>query len=350
MQNSLVRHGTFLVLVIGVSLSFIGLIQGFLLACFWAAVLAIIFRNTFRRLRIKFRGKDNLAAVLTTIFILLVVILPLFFVTIALVNQSTRLYQNIQSGQLNAVALIDYVEQQAPVVDEYLRKFGYSINQLRGTLSNVALNVTQFVGNRAIIATQSVLNFLVQFTLMLYLLFFFLRDGQQITRAIIDVLPLGNRRELALLRRFAKVSRATLKGTLIVAIVQGTIGGLLFALVGIQGAVFWGVVMTFLALLPIGGSGIVWLPAAIVMFVQGHITKGIIIIIVGALIIGLIDNLLRPLLVGRDTQMPDYLILLSTLGGIAWFGLTGFILGPVIAALFLACWEMVGEEYGGREK
>lgn len=350
MQNSVVRHGTFLALVIGVTLTFLGLIQGFLLACFWAAVLAIIFRNTFRRLRIKFKGKDNLAAVMTTVFILLVVILPLFFITVALVDQSSKLYQNIQSGQINAAELIDYVEEQAPVLDEYLQKFGYSVEKLRESLSDIALNVTQFVGNRAIVATQSVLNFLVQFTLMLYLLFFFLRDGKEIMQAIVNVLPLGNRREWALFRRFAKVARATLKGTMIVAIVQGTIGGLLFALVGIQGAVFWGVVMTLLALLPVGGSGVVWLPAAIIMFIQGHVGKGVIIIVVGSLIIGLVDNLLRPLLVGRDTQMPDYLILLSTLGGIAWFGLTGFILGPVIAALFLACWEMVGQEYGGRDK
>jgi predicted PurR-regulated permease PerM len=120
--------------------------------------------------------------------------------------------------------------------------------------------------------------------------------------------------------------------------------------VGIDGALFWGILMTFFAFLPVGGSALVWGPAAIILLIQGQIWKGVVVILVGSLLIGLIDNLLRPILVGRDTRMPDYLVLLATLGGIAWFGLSGFVLGPVIAALFLTCWEMAGHEYGGQAK
>ncbi|MEM9261899.1 MAG: AI-2E family transporter, partial [Bacteroidota bacterium] len=146
----------------------------------------------------------------------------------------------------------------------------------------------------------------------------------------------------------AQVSKATLKGTVVVAIVQGSIGGVLFAVLGLPAALLWGVAMTLLALLPVGGSAIVWFPTAIILFAQGYPTKAIIIIIVGSLIIGLVDNLLRPLLVGRDTEMPDYLVLISTLGGITYFGLSGFVIGPTIAALFITVWEMMGRDYGGK--
>lgn len=350
MQKNIIRQGTFLLLVVLVTMTFFGLIQSFLLTSFWAALLALVFRNTFRRLRIRLRGRDNLAASLTTLFILFVVVIPLFFVTVALVNQSTELYIRIQSGEVDANIIIDWIESRVPIADEFLKQFGYSFEQLKIALSEAALSVTQAAAGQAINFTQNAINWMVQFFLMLYLLFFFLRDGQQIMKAIMDVLPMGNRREKILFQRFAKVSRATLKGTLIVAIVQGSIGGVLFALVGIEGAVFWGAVMTLLSLLPVGGSGLVWIPAAIIMFVQGSYIKGIIIVVTGVLIIGLIDNFLRPMLVGRDTEMPDYLILLATLGGIAWFGLSGFVLGPVVAALFITCWDMMGKEYGGKDR
>jgi len=192
---------------------------------------------------------------------------------------------------------------------------------------------------------QNFLGITVQFFLMLYLLWFFLRDGYKIKEMAIRALPLGDREERMLFSRFATVSRATLKGTLIVAIIQGTLGGLLFWAVGISSPLFWGVMMTLLSLLPIGGAALVWLPAAIVFAIQGDYVRAAALVAFGGLAIGLVDNLLRPLLVGRDTQMPDYLVLVTTLGGIASFGLAGFIIGPVVAALFLSVWELMMIEF-----
>jgi predicted PurR-regulated permease PerM len=180
---------------------------------------------------------------------------------------------------------------------------------------------------------------------MLYLLFFFLRDGPGILEALIRALPLGDTRERHLLDRFAGVSRATIKGTLVVGIVQGTIGGIAFAMLGISAAVLWGTVMALLSILPAVGTALVWLPAAIVLMATGQIFGGIALIFVGVFVIGLTDNLLRPILVGRDTQLPDYVILLSTLGGLAGFGLAGIIIGPTIAALFLSVWHMAEDEF-----
>ena len=209
---------------------------------------------------------------------------------------------------------------------------------------------TGLVADRVFNYTQNALSFTAQFFLMLYVLFFFLRDGRKMLNAAINVVPLGNKWERTLIERFASVARATLKGTLIVAVVQGSIGGLMFAILGIEGALFWGVMMTILSLLPVGGSAIVWAPAAAILAWQGLWGKAIALVIVGTLGIGLIDNILSPILVGRDTEMPDFLVQLATLGGIAWFGLSGFVLGPVIAALFLTFWQTAGKEYGGADE
>lgn len=349
MQHQSIRRATFLILVLLITTAFVRLISDFLMACFWAVVLAVIFRNIYRRIRIRLRGRDNLAAFLSTIIILLVVMLPIFFVGQALIRESVNFYERIQSGEVEISKLVEIIEKQLPSVQAFLGRFGLTPDQLQERLSAAALAITQGIASRALSYTQNAINFAIQFTLMLYLLFFFFRDGELLIRTLIDVLPLGNRQERIFFNRFAAVTRATLKGVLIVAVIQGTIGGLMFWAVGIDGAIFWGVIMTLLSILPVGGSGIVWIPTAIILFIQGEIVRGIVVVIVGALIIGLVDNLLRPILVGRDTKMPDYLVLLSTLGGLTWFGLSGFVLGPVIASLLLACWEIVGREYGGRD-
>jgi predicted PurR-regulated permease PerM len=180
---------------------------------------------------------------------------------------------------------------------------------------------------------------------MLYLLYFFMRDGTKLLDGLVHALPFGDERERHLLERFAAVSRATIKGSLVVGIAQGAIGGILFAVLGIGAPVLWGVVMALLSIVPAVGPALVWLPAAVILIINGSLIKGIVLIGVGALIIGLVDNLLRPLLVGRDTKMPDYLILLSTLGGLTAFGIAGVVIGPIIAAFFLSVWEMAEAEY-----
>ena len=147
---------------------------------------------------------------------------------------------------------------------------------------------------------------------------------------------------MLLLNKFTGVIRATVKGNLVVAIVQGALGGLIFWFLGIEAALLWGAIMSVLSLLP-AGSGVIWVPVAIYFLATGAILKGIILLAFGVLVIGLIDNFLRPILVGKDTQMPDYLVLVSTLGGMALFGLNGFVIGPVIAALFITAWGLYSD-------
>lgn len=345
-----IRPAAFLLMLFGITAAFFGMIRPFLMAIFWAALLALVFQRPYRLLRLRLRGRSNLAASLSTLLIVLIVVLPVSLIVLALVNQSVEVYQKIQSGEWDLAKVVDFIQRELPHLEELLEDAGFPPERLRESLSSFAVTATGAIADRLLLYTQNAIAFTAQFFLMLYVLFFFLRDGRKMMRDIINVLPFGNAWERMLINRFSSVARATLKGTLIVAVVQGTIGGLMFALLGIDGALFWGVVMTLLSLLPVGGSGLVWAPTAVILAVQGLWGKAIALLIVGALGIGLIDNLLRPILVGRDTKMPDYLVLLATLGGLGWFGLSGFVLGPVIAALFLTFWQTAGKEYGGAEE
>ena len=185
---------------------------------------------------------------------------------------------------------------------------------------------------------------------MLYLLFFLLRDEDALSKRIRDAIPLRAELRRDLLLKFTTVIRATVKGDMLVALLQGTLGGLIFWFLGIGAPLLWGVVMAFFSLLPAIGAGLIWIPVAVYLLATGAIWQGVVLIAFGALVVGLVDNFLRPILVGKDTKMPDYVVLISTLGGIATFGLNGFVIGPVIAAMFIAAWDIFSASRQSAEK
>jgi len=335
----------FLALVLFITALFVWMIRAFLQPLFWAAVLTVLFHRVHLRTLKVCRGRRNPAALLSTLTVVLLVVLPFALVLAALARQGLRLYQAIATGEINVDGPIDVIERSLPTVAEFLTRYGIDMTQLRVSVQEVAAAATQFIAERALAAGQNALWVSLLFGLMLYLLFFFFRDGERIVDGVARVIPLGEDRRLRLLQKFAQVARATVKGSMIVAVAQGGLGALLFWIVGIETAVFWGVVMAVLSLLPAVGSGLVWLPAAIILVAGGQIWQGVVVLLGGVFVIGLVDNVLRPMVVGHDTKMPDYLILIATLGGIAVFGLAGFIAGPTIAALFLVMWELFAEEY-----
>ena len=171
-------------------------------------------------------------------------------------------------------------------------------------------------------------------------MFFLLRDEAALSRRIREVIPLRAERQRALLLKFTTVIRATVKGDMLVALLQGALGGLIFWVLGIGAPVLWAVVMAFFSLLPGIGAALIWAPVAVYLLATGSVWQGMVLMAFGALFIGLIDNFLRPFLIGKDTKMPNYVVLISTLGGIATFGLNGFVIGPVIAAIFIAAWDI----------
>ncbi len=342
------QNASFIVLLAVVSLTFFGLLEDFFQPIFWAATLAVIFHPVFTRVMLMFRQHRSVAAFVTLLIICLTVLLPAWFVASAVVNEAALLYARIQSGEIDPSKALEWLQTTLPPVNAFLDRIGLSPDQLSENLSSAAITASQFIGSVAFKAGQNAVRFSVMFLLMLYVLFFFLRDGDDLLEGIIRALPLGDVRERALFAKFAEVSRATMKGTLVIGLIQGTLGGLIFLILGIEGAVFWGTLMVILSLVPVVGAGLIWVPAALVMLANGAIYKAIILVAFGVLVIGLVDNLLRPILVGRDTRMPDYLVLLSTLGGLTVFGASGFVIGPVIAALFLAMWVMFTEEFNGK--
>jgi predicted PurR-regulated permease PerM len=347
-RGAAIQDVTFFVLVALTTLAFFALIRNFLMPVFWAAVLATVFHPLQRWYVAAMRGHRALAALATILTILGLVVAPLTLVALAMSQEALQLQERVASGAIDLQAPLRFLQRIAPLAGDYLGRFGADLDAIMQRLSNAAVAVTQFIASRALAIGQDVLRVTVLFFLMLYILFFFLRDGARLVDTLVRVLPLRDARERLLLAKFAEVSRATLKGTLVVGIVQGALGGLLFWMLGIPAPVFWGTVMAVFSVLPAVGAGLVWAPAAIILLAMGEIVKGVVLLAAGILVISLVDNLLRPILVGRDTQMPDYLVLLATLGGLAAFGVSGFVIGPVIAAFFLVVWEMFAQEHAER--
>lgn len=335
-------HGkVFLFFLLIVTLAFFGILLPFYGGIFWGFILAILFMPLNDFILRKMPGKKNLAALLTLTTCLLIVIIPVIMVAGSLVEESTLLYQKILDQRIDSDASFHHFVSQFPdwAID-LLNRFGISsFTELQKEASRIVLVTGQYVGSRIFIIGQNVLDFTVGFFVMLYLLFFLLRDGHDLAAKIRNKIPLADNQKTRLLTKFMGVIRATVKGNLVVALVQGGLGGLIFWFLGIEAALLWGAIMSVLSLLP-AGSGVVWGPVAVYFLLTGSILKGVILLAFGILVIGLIDNFLRPLLVGKDTQMPDYLVLISTIGGMALFGLNGFIIGPMIAALFLTSWDL----------
>lgn len=198
----------------------------------------------------------------------------------------------------------------------------------------------QILAPQALSIGINTFDFTISLGIMLYLLFFLLRDGRTLAEQIKETVPLRTDQKSALFAQFADVVRATVKGGILVAIAQGALGGLAFWFLGVHAPLLWAVLMAFLSLLPAIGAGLVWVPVAIYFLATGAIWQGVGLIAYGVLVIGLVDNVLRPFLVGKDSKLPDYVVLISTLGGIEVFGLNGFVIGPLIAAIFMVSWEI----------
>ncbi|MDR3065120.1 MAG: AI-2E family transporter [Comamonas sp.] len=332
----------FILLLIAVTAGFGLVLQEYVVAIFWGVVFAIVFAPLHRKLLMRMPNRPTLAALATLLISLVMVILPLSLIGLSLIKETAAIYDQVSSGNLSAG---NYVEQVFNALPSWLTPWMEKLHlgtleEIQTKLSNIALQTSKLAATKAVGLGQNTLGFVVGFGVMLYLIFFLLRDGKELVARIWAATPLAaeHKRELAI--KFITVIRATVKGNLAVAAAQGALGGLIFWILGIQGAILWAVVMAFLSLLPAVGAGLVWGPVAIYFLATGAITKGLVLATYGVLVIGLVDNVLRPLLVGKDTKMPDYVVLISTLGGMALFGLSGFVLGPAIAALFMAAWEL----------
>lgn len=340
-----IEDAGFLVLVVLVTLAFAYLVAPFFGAILWGLVAAILFAPIYRRLRIRLNGRDSLAATLTLLLILALVIAPAFLLGISLIQEAAALYAQLQTGQIDFTEIFDNIRGALPrVVRGWLDSTGLTdFDAARRMLGGSIASGLQSIASRALLFGQGALSFLAALGVMLYLTFFLLRDGKQLVNHVKSAVPLRPDLRDRLVENFVVVVRATMKGTVVVAIVQGVIGGMTFWILGVEAPLLWGLMMGFFSLVPAVGTAIIWVPVAIYLLVTGQLWEGAVLTFCGIFVIGMVDNILRPVLVGKETRMPDFVVLIATLAGIELFGLNGFIVGPMIAALFIAVWNLVSE-------
>jgi predicted PurR-regulated permease PerM len=311
-------------------------------AIMWGAIIALLFAPMYRWLLPRTSYRPTPAALATLLIVLVIVVLPLALIAASLMHEAAVLYEQLQSGQIDPAMYFRGVFNALPNwITAVLDRFGLvSFNTLQRRLTAALTQGTQFIATQTFSVGRDTFEFIVSVFIMLYLAFFLIRDGNAVANAVWQAVPLAPTHKTALLEKFTTVIRATVKGHLLVAAIQGALGGLGFWYLGVGGALLWAVLMAFMSLLPAVGAGLVWFPVALYFLVTGALWKCMALIAYGVLVIGLVDNLLRPLLIGKDTRLPDYIVMITTLGGMAVFGINGFVLGPVIAAMFIAVWHI----------
>jgi len=335
---------SFLVFLLFVSVLFIAIMVPFFGAIFWAIAIAIIF-TPMQKYLLKHLKRPNLAALITLMTVSLLVIIPFLLIASAFLQEGFNLYQRLQGGEINFATYFEKLQSAFPSLQQNLERIGIDIDNVKAKIGEITIVASKFLAQQAIIVSQGTMSLLLQLGIFLYVAFFLLRDSKKLIFHLHKAIPLGDAREKLFFNKFSEVTRATIKGSLLVAIVQGFLGGFIFWILGLNAALLWGVIMILLSLVPMIGAGLVWLPVVIYFFAVGNFVSASILLAFGIFVIGLVDNILRPILVGRDTKLPDYIVLLSTLGGFSLFGMNGFVIGPLIAALFMTGWNIFADEF-----
>lgn len=309
------------------------MLQPFLGVLVWAAVLVVVFYPVHRRLVARTK-RPATSALLSSLLVIVAILAPLALITFALVQQLSGLTQNLPA---NLSSLLD---PNSPITGRalgWLRKYvdvdqmlsqDFIAERVRAMSGTIAGQTLGFVGG--------VLGAVVQIFFIIFTMYYLFRDGDRIVRALPNVMPLEKSQSEEILARTSEVIAASVYGVLVIAVIQGALGGLAFWLLGLPSPLVWAVVMTFLSMIPMAGSFVVWVPAAIYLALTGHWTKAILLAVWGSLVIGTVDNFLRPKLVGERTKLHELLIFFSVLGGLSVFGVLGIVLGPVVVAVTLA--------------
>jgi predicted PurR-regulated permease PerM len=341
MQDIRFRRAFLLLLVVTITVLFVAVIRQFLITILLAAIFSAMAHPLYDRILRAFRGRRVLASLVTLAILLLCVMAPLLGFAALVAREALRITESVRPWAEQVIRepgiLFGYLEQVPgfrelePYRDEILAKLAQVVEGI-GNFALQSLSAT----------TRGTLSFFFKFFLLLYTMFFFLMDGEALLRRILYYLPLPHEDEMRMVEKFVSVSRATLKGTLVIGVIQGALAGAAFAVAGVEGAVFWGTVMAVLSVIPGIGTGLIWVPAAVYLAASGHVLAGVMLGLFCLLVVGSVDNFLRPRLVGKDVKMHDLLILFSTLGGLLLFGVIGFIIGPIVAALFVTVWDIYG--------
>jgi len=349
MRRATIQNFSLIATIVMVTAAFVWLLLPYYGAILWAVILAILFNPLQRKLNGWLRGRRNLAAALNVLACMCTVVVPGSAILAALATEAADLYTRISTQEFELAAILLRLRNALPpfMLNALSALEPGGVTEIQAQLTSLLLQSSQAIATRAVTIGQTTAEFLVSLGVMLYLLFFLFRDGDALADMIRKASPLTDRYTDHVLEKFASVMKATVKGNVIIAAIQGAIGGATFWLLGIDAALLWGALMAALSLLPAVGAGLIWVPVAGYLLLLGKYLDGAILIAVGALVISTIDNLLRPPLVGKGTSLPDYAVLISTLGGLSLFGMNGFVIGPLIASLFVAVWSLFADDQLG---
>jgi predicted PurR-regulated permease PerM len=341
------RTAFVLILVLAISALFAAVVWPFLQALLIGAMLAGFCHPLYRWLARLFRGRDSLASAVTLFLLFLLVVGPLSALLGLVVRQALSVSEHAipwfqeRFGAAGSFDIDRWLVERFPLAGNLLPSQGQIVNNL----ATAAKTAGGFLVAWVSAFTAGTAGFFLRIFVMVYAMFFFLRDGRSILQKVFYYMPLRHEDEIRMLDRFVSVTRATIKGTLLIGLLQGSLAGTALYFAGINGAAFWGTVMVVLSVIPGIGTALVWVPAAIYLFVIGETLSAILLVIWCAGVVGTIDNFLRPTLVGKDAQMPDLLILIGTLGGLFLFGPIGLIVGPVVCGLFLTALDIYGTTF-----
>lgn len=338
------RSGFWLFLAL-VTLALVAIVWPFYNAVLWAALAAIMFQPLHERVLAKMPNHPGRCAAATIATITFAVLLPAFFISGLVVEEAISFVIAFQTGNIDVPGMIEQIRAAIPAnIMAMLEANGWGdMADLQARAQEFAAEITTMVASQAFALGGGVANFALTFGIGLYVTYFLIRDGKEIGEAIIHSLPLERQIAMRLMEKFLSIVRATIKGSGVVGLVQGALGGITFWIAGVPSPLLFGVLMALFSLVPAIGTGIVWVPVAIWLLAIGEVWQGILVAVSGVAVIGMADNLLRPMLVGRDTGIPDWIILITTLGGLSWMGLSGIVVGPLVAGLFLAGWSIADE-------
>lgn len=346
MTRTTIQELSFFAVIIMVTAAFVWLTMPFYGAVLWAVILAVLFDPLHRKLEKWLGRRRNVAAVISVLACICIVVIPGSMILAALAQEAADLYSRITTQEFDVGVLLARIRDALPrfMLDAFSALNLGDVTEIQVRLTSFLLQSSQTIATKAVIVGQSTAQLLVSLGVMLYLLFFLFRDGSNLVAMVRNASPLSDRYTDHILGKFTSVVKATVKSNVIIAVIQGAIGGATFWMLGIEAALLWGVLMAVLSLLPALGTALVWGPVAGYLLLTGEYLKGAVLLTIGMLVISTVDNLLRPLLVGKGTRLPDYVVLVSTLGGLFLIGANGFVLGPLIAAVFISVWSLFTDD------
>ena len=323
----------FFALLIGLAVLAFFMMRDFLIPFLMALILVHLFNPVYRKILQK-TGQKKLSSILTCLLVAFIIIIPVLILLVLTINEVQAAIASLTGNSNWFEKIVFSLDKLASVA--FFKSLGFEKIANQDSVLAFLKNFSQSFLFILQSAYAGILRLLFATFIMFFSLFYMFIDGNVFLKRIIRLIPLQAKYEKSLLRNLNSMIRATIKGTLVMAVLQGLIGSLVFWATGVSSPLFFGILMAIFSVIPPVGSGLVWLPVAIIMIVSGHVAAGISIVAMGILVIGTMDNFLRARLVGNDTQMHPLLILFSTLGGIAYFGIAGFIIGPIIASILVA--------------